>query len=229
MLLWGIEKPDSSASATRARAMIDLNGALELLWANAEQLDYFNQTTIEVTLPGNTESLALEAGIQKIIGPVRLASGQQLNPVATRYEAENFGPIYVGVPSLPNGPPIAYYLQRQFQSEADSIALTIFPLPIPAVATPIKLDVVMDCPSYTYDDYCAGTVIPIPHEYGESILIPLARHSAMSHSLFVVPARAPMIEAQYLEARKLLGLVAPEETEVAKKTNVPDPQPQGRR
>lgn len=215
MLLWGIENPDASASATRARAMLDLNKSVQLLWANAEKLDYFNQQPITQTLVANTASLVLESGIQNIIGPVRIAAtGAVLNPIKTRDDLENFGPYYLGQDTVLQGAPFAYYLQRSFQSDADCLALSIFPVPVPLINTAIKLDVVMDCPSYTYTDYCNSTVIPVPHAYGELILLPLMRHSAMSHSLFCVPTRAPLIEAEYVEARKALGLVAPEVDEI---------------
>lgn len=215
MLLWGIENPDVSASASRARAMLDLNRSVQMLWNNAEKLDYFNQSTLVTTFTAGSPTITLESGIQNIIGPVRLTSGQTLNPLKTRYEVENYGPIYLGVASpLSEGPPVAYYLERLFQSEADCMVLNLYPVPIPSVDTNVKMDVVMDCPSYTYDDYCAETVIPVPHAYAESILLPILRHAGMSHSLFCVPTRAAMIEAEYVEARKALGLAAPEVDEI---------------
>lgn len=218
MLLWGIEDPNVSASASRARCFLDLNRAVQMLWANAAKLDYFSQTTITKTLTANTESLVFDETIQKIEGPVRLASTKApLNPIRTRFELENYAPVYMGLSSVPNGTPLAYYLQREYQNEASSVLLSLYPVPIPAVDTDILLDIILEAPGdYTTDDFDGATVIPIPHAYGESILIPLCRHAAMSHFLFCVPTRAPMIEAEYSRAMLALGLVAPEVDEISK-------------
>lgn len=215
MLLWGIEQPDVSAPATRARAMIDLNRSVQMLWANSEKLDYFNQSTVSATLTATSESISLDGSIQNVIGPVRItATGVVINPLKTRFEAQNYARIYLGQDSIAEGIPLAYYLERTFQSDADSMALSLFPVPIPLVDTPISLDVIMDAPSYSYTDYCDNTVIPVPHAYAESILVPLLRHAAMSHFLFVAKDLATQIEEQYIEARKALGLNAPEVDEI---------------
>lgn len=212
MLEWGVENPDASSPAMRARAMSDLNRAVELIWANAERLDYFNQTTINLTVPANTGTVALPAGIQDVIGPVRRqADLVPLNPIKERFEYENYSRVYCGQDSLAAGPLIAYYLLRQFQSAPDAINMSLCPVPQAAAETVVLIDIVSDAPSYSYaSDYCSNTVIPIPHAYGAAILIPIARHNAMSSYFFIKPERAPMLEAEYQSAMRELGIVVPD-------------------
>ena len=226
LLLWGIENPAAAASSSTARAYNDLNRALQLLWANAENLNYFNQATIQATLLANVASLTLPTNIQEIIGPVRLDSTKQpMQPIATRFEAENYAAVYLGG-QAPGAVPLAYYLQTEFNTTTDAaeaLALTLFPVPPPTMNTVIDLDVVTNAPSYGPSDFTAGTNIPIPHQYGESILLPLCRHAGMSHYLFLeAESRGVMIEAEYREAKRLLGIVEPDVDEVRPEVKVSD-------
>jgi hypothetical protein len=224
-LLWGIEDPNASSTGSRDRAMNDLNRAAQTLWANAEQLDYFNQEPISVTLLANTDSIQLPDDLQEVLGPVRRSDKVPLQPLRTRHEWENYARLYYGQESLAAALPLAYYLERKFVAspgEGEStLQFRLFAVPQAASDAPLTVDVVKNAPVYAWTDYCNGTTIPIPHDYGATLLIPLARHSAMSYHLFLRPERAPLIEADYQQARQVLGLAAPEVAEVRKEVSAP--------
>lgn len=223
--LWGIENPDASVQDARNRAMNDLNAAVQMVWQNPEKLNYFSRDTITVTVEANTGSIAIPPE-QNLLGPVRLPSTlQALDPIDTKYEFENYATLYFD-DSLPPGPPVAYYLDREGQSGPDAVSLTLKVVPEPTEDTDIELDVITVAPAYTWTDYCAGsatgTPIPLPHGYGESLLLPIARKSASSYFLFFKEERRTSIEEDYQRARLMLGIAAPE-IEEAK----PDVKPPG--
>jgi hypothetical protein len=216
--LWGIESGGTGTLPdAQTRALNDLNTAIQMIWQNPEKLSYFARSEINVTVLANTGSIAL-TGIQNVLGPVRITSSlQPLDPIRTRDEYENYAARYFeGV--LPPGPPVAYYLDREFQNDEDSISMTLRVVPQPTVNTNITLDVVAPAPEYAWSDYTAGsgvgTTIPLSHGYGESLLLPIARKSATTYYLFFKPERATAIEEQYILARQMLGLGSPEVQEV---------------
>lgn len=224
MSLWGIENPDASIQDSRTRAMSDLNKSVQMIWQNPEKLNYFNKVTITVTILANTSSIVL-TDIQNVVGPVRDADTfLPLQAIDQKSEYENYGPLYYGE-ALPAGPPTAYYLDSQGAApDADALALTLRVVPTPLVDTDIILDVIPLAPAYTWADYCAGsavgTPIPIPHVYGETLLLPIARRAAMSYFLFFKDERVPILEEDYRQAREQLGYGAPDIDEIT-----PEPKP----
>ncbi len=225
MSLWGIENPDASIPDARNRAMSDLNKAVQMLWQNPEKLGYFSRKTESLTISAGNDYVAV-TGIQNICGPIRRGvDNVPLFRVMDRSEFERFPVYYLGVDALADDDlTIACYLDEQASVEADSLAdMKILVLPKPIGDVVIKVDWLPNAPTYTWTDYCAddgGTVIPIPHGYGESLLLPIARKSAMSYFLFFKEERVPLIENEYQTARAMLGLADPEMDE-----GKPEPKP----
>jgi hypothetical protein len=71
------------------------------------------------------------------------------------------------------------------------------------------LSVTLEAPRYTAGDLAGCPLLPIPHRYVESLLLPIARYRAASFYHFEQPDRMPQIEAEYAEAARAIGLADP--------------------
>ncbi|MDR1191263.1 MAG: hypothetical protein LBK60_06320 [Verrucomicrobiales bacterium] len=220
LLLWGVEDPGMSVEVLRTRAVRDLNAATQLLWSRAERLDYFNRVTLTVSFPAGVNAVTLPQNIQQVLGPARLAdNAQPLTLLSRRADYDGYGVLYLGLTDngVPDGVPAAWFVERHNQPEPDNAKVTLLVTPAPLTVTAVLLDVADECPRYRWADYCAGTAVQIPHQYVESILLPVCRHSAMTCQYFTQLDRKDAIEADYQSALTVLGLVdtQPRETKAA--------------
>jgi hypothetical protein len=106
--------------------------------------------------------------------------------------------------------PVAYHIERVNQSGNDPSLARFHVAPIPASETTVVLDVVFESPRYTWDDYVNRTMIPIPHRYAESLLLPVLRFYASNFWLFSgSPETKQMLAAEYAEVARQIGLADP--------------------
>ena len=114
---------------------------------------------------------------------------------------------------------MAYHVDRLKQS-ADDPARCVFHV-TPAVAgdsVSVLLEVVKECPRYTVDNLTSCPLVPIPHQYAETLLIPIIRYQASSYYLFTATdqTQKETIDREYQQARISLGLADPNPAMAAK-------------
>jgi hypothetical protein len=208
-LMWGLESPCVVAEHYRYRAINDLNRAMQILWNRAKDRKYWTQSTLEIVFPAETGVVELENEIQNVVGQAAIAStGQPLVPVGSMSEIEQFESLFLD--SSQPASPVAYHIERVNQSGNDPSRCRFHVVPIPASETTVVLDVVFESPRYTWDDYVNRTMIPIPHRYAESLLLPVLRFHASNFWLFNGPAETrQMIAAEYAEVARQLGMADP--------------------
>jgi hypothetical protein len=225
LLLWGIEDARMSVEYLRERALTDLNAAMQLIWAQAKDRDYFSRQTLTVNVPSGQKSVELEQDVQQVLGPVRRASDKgNLRPLASRSQLDLFGHLFLGQTNsaVADGVPQAFFAERLNQNRPDNTRVILHVVPAPDENTNLLVDVAMECPRYEWRDYCQCTPLHIPHRYAESILLPICRHRAMSSHYFIKEERRELIENEYSTAMQVLGLVDPQlkEAEAAKEAGI---------
>lgn len=219
-LLWGVEDPAMAIEALRDRALTDLNAAMQIVWTQARDRDYFSRRTLSVTVPEGSGEVELDQEVQNVLGPVRREADRvPLQPLSSRSEVDQFGNIFLGG-SGGTMAPLAFFVERLNQSRADNTRIVLHVVPAPTEDTDFLVDAAMECPRYVWRDYCHCTPLEIPHRYTESILLPICRHRAASSQYFVREERREAIDREYVTALQVLGGVDPqikETEETAKK------------
>jgi hypothetical protein len=189
--------------------MLQINAALQTIYARASELAYFNRSTATVTVLANESSVVLDSSIQGIHGPVRISASKiQLRQVTDAAQFEQFSNTFYGS-SVPTGPR-AYNLTTSTTTTGDNVILTLQVAPTPTTNTPLLVDTIDEAPRYTWSDVTRGTALKLPHKYAESILVPLVREWATGHEFFAYPNLMASITQQAQQARAVLGLIDPD-------------------
>jgi hypothetical protein len=209
VMMWGLACYKTAPAYAILRAINDLNAAMQTVWNRAQERNFWSGVTITVVVEANTDALDLDDSIQNVTGPCRLTSTKRpLTPIGTLGEMETFSDLYLdGDTSLE---PLAYHVERLAQAGNDPARCIFRVTPTPTVQTSFMLDVVMEAPRYTTDDLLTCPIIPMPHRYVESLLLPIARFRAASFSLMAVPQdQMERITREYAQAMEALGLADP--------------------
>ncbi|MBK1883660.1 hypothetical protein JIN85_14660 [Luteolibacter pohnpeiensis] len=208
LILWGYSNVKSTPGYVRRRALHDLNAALQTVWNQARDRNYWTNSTLEFTLAAGAQSYDLSDEIQNVIGPARIKdSRRQLSPIGTVEELEQFQDLFLSGNTASK--PIAYHIHRTNQAGKDPVKCTFLVTPPPGEDTAFLLDVVNEAPRYNWNDFDTCRRIPIPHRYIESLLLPIVRHQATSYYLFTNEERKASIEAEYQQAIQLLDSADP--------------------
>lgn len=208
LLVWGVEGKCSAPDFALARAVNDVNGALQTIWNQAADRNYWTNSTITVVFADGESEKDLDDDIQNVVGPCRLASNNRaLTIVGSIGEIENFADLFLDG-AIASGP-IGYHINRQRQSAEDPAKCTLMIAPAASGSTSVLLEVVKEAPRYTVADLSSCPLLPIPHKYVETLLLPVARYMATSFFLFSNKEAKESIDAEYAIARNALGLADP--------------------
>lgn len=212
--LWYQLNPATAPQDVKAKAVEVLNASIQLIYSRARHLDYFNKSSLTLTITGETNTKAIPSNVQTVLGNVRLANGNTpLWSMTTQQEitqaTHTFGIDATGTPQF-------YFIDSAKAAEADSVQSTLWVAPTPDDDTDVKIDVAVDAPHYTWQDFDLRTPLQLPHSYAESLLLPLMRYAATSFRLFLSPEQMPQIREQYQKALKQLGIFDPAPKQSAK-------------
>jgi hypothetical protein len=209
--VFGIPNNASAPEIMRRRIFNDLNSALQLIWSKGHRLlDYYTRQTITATITANSNNVVLSDSVSAVLGPVkRVSDNVGLRPIRTRGEYDSFASIYAGsLTALTGAPPQAYFAdqERPTPDSADSTKITMFVVPSPTTNTSLSIEVSLKAPAFTTADYASSTAIPIPHNYAETLLLPIARYLSSSSLFFADKSkqREPLLKAEYDRALKTL-------------------------
>jgi hypothetical protein len=206
--LWGIEKVCNAPDFAIARAIDDVNAAMQAVWNQADDRDYWTKSSSTVTFTTGVKSMPLPIEVQNVVGPCRLSSNRrQLAIVRNISELENFMDVFMD--GQTSDEPIAYFVERTNQAGDDPVNMVLHVTPAPAEDTAILLDVVLEAPHYYVHDLLACPILPIPHRYAESLLLPIVRYKASSFWLFENHEAKPSIDRDYQMAMAAIGAADP--------------------
>ena len=217
LLLWGIAIPSTAPAYQINRAIHDMNGALQMIWATAKDANYFSRQTLTLAFTGGEASQSLPENVLTILGPCRYQStGQPLLTIPTRSQFDAYGPIYGQSLTYPvaTGAPFAFWVEKLNISAPDNVTNIIHLVPTPSSSTTILLDVSIDAPRYVWQDYITATPVQFPHMYCDTVLIPFCRYRAMTSYLLPNPDIRPALVEDWQTAMKIIGAVDPNMKEV---------------
>lgn len=207
--MWGIFCRKSAPDFALDAAINIANQSLQLVWNNAEGRTYWTNETLTITLSDGESSQDLGDDIQNVVGPCRLQSSKQpLVPIGTIGELETFSDIYLDGEAADT--PLAYHVERMNQSGGDP-AKCVFHVNsvIDGADVAFLLEVVKEPPRFLPNDLASCPVVPMPHRYVESLLLPVARYQASAFYLFRMADQKPTIDREYQQAMISLGLADP--------------------
>lgn len=207
--MWGIFCRKNAPDFALDRAIHDLNHALQLVWNNADERSFWSRSTIQIVLDDGESSQTLPDTIQSVIGPCRRADNKQpLICIGSIGELETFSDLYLD--SDITDVPVAYHIARENQEGHDPSKIT-FHVNQTIDVDPVifDLDVVLEPPRYIRNDLQSCPLVPIPHRYVESLLLPIVRYQASTFYLFRQQDLKPTIDREYQQARIQLNLADP--------------------
>lgn len=220
--LWGVHCRKNAPSFVIARALADINAAVQTVWNQADERSYWSASTVSITLKHGTDtavdawtlettsvnSVTLSDDIQNVVGPCRIASTKRpLVPLDTIGELESFADFYLDGETATE--PLAYHIDRSNQAGEEPVKCVFRCTPDATAEITLHLDVVMQPPRYTTDDLLSCPLFQIPHQYVETLLLPIARYRASSFEMFVAKDQKESIDRDYLMAMNALGLADP--------------------
>lgn len=209
--LWGINRRCSAPESAISRAINDINGALQVVWNNAEGRNYWTNETLEITLADGESSQDLPDDIQNVTGPCRRSDNRRpLAPIGTLGELETFSDLYGD--DAATDEPLGYHVERIAQSnELADAARCIFHVtpPVSGDSITFLLEVTKEAPRYSKYDIENAPVVPLPHAYGESLLLPVIRYKASCYHMFRQQDQKETIDREYQQAALSLGLADP--------------------
>jgi len=205
LVLLGIQDTSVAAEWMKTRALHDLNAAFQRVWLALQDMGFVGATTLDVSFTNTGESV-LASNVQKVLGNVRLSTGAPLLPLRSRGQLQTYAGIYGA------GVPVAYFIETEASgggAEAVTTRLHIVP-PAGADAVAVKVDVIVEPPRFTWEDYARRSTLSIPHQYAESCLLPICRYLASGSALFWAKDQKPQIDADYQAALQMLRLSDPD-------------------
>lgn len=206
--LWGFTNPRTAPGYAVSRALTDLNSALQTVWNQAENRDYWSKETLEISLAALSSSQVLPDTVQNVTGTCRIKDSRRpMTNCGTLSELEVFPDLYLDGGNASE--PVAYHIERQSQNANDPVKCTFHVTPAPSEDTEFLIEVVKEAPRFGIRDFTDCPRIPIPHRYVESLLLPVVRYRATSYYLFTDQAKKAAIDADYAEARAALGMADP--------------------
>lgn len=210
--VWGIETTDLDGVAFwRSRAIAIVNGAFQVMFAQAHRLGFFNEQPVTVTVPVSG-AVELPANVQAVKDPLTMGAGP-LRKAETRGQFDNLADFYIG--SDTPAAPLAYFLDTERKAALDSVGITLRVWPAPDGDTAATFDATLEPPRFDDTSIDAAEILPVPHKWVETILLPICKHTATGDSLFRRTDLKGEIDAQYARAQQILGLADPEKPKPA--------------
>lgn len=160
-----------------------VNQAFQTIWL--APLDYYRRKSTTLATVASTASYTLTpANVQEILTPVKIGA-KHLRPIRTRSAFDHYPTRYQGQTSdtVDEGQPVAFYVERTNNAgTADLSAVSILFTPTPDAIYTVTYDYVPEAPSYTVSQMSDASALEFPHEYVESLFLPIARfHMTNSH------------------------------------------------
>jgi len=173
-----------------------INRAFQTIWT--APYDFFRKKHFDFNTASGTQEYTLDQALQEIIGPVKVNGGTpHLRPIKDRGDFDNYATRFQGslTNAVANAQPVAYYLERLWQDGADSTVVKMLFTPTPDTAYSIDFEGSTEAPSFTLAELQAEPDLPIPHNYVESILLPVARLFVARSHYFMADQRPGEIQA----------------------------------
>jgi hypothetical protein len=215
----GLEIPGTAPAHMVDSVRNAVNHAFQVLWLDVprDRRVAYTRRLDTYTVPAGTDSVTLPAGVQAVLPPVRVLPLKTSLMVAShKSEVESYGLLRGGLTGeTTNSVPRVYYVDSVHQAQSNAMSIRLILAPTPAVETGLLVEVEVLAPSFGAGDFCGSStpLVPIPNDYAESMLLPIAAyHLATQSRWFKAADLLPVIEAEYERAKLRAGIVDPTPT-----------------
>lgn len=177
---------------------------------------HFTRDIEEIELEAGIYIYPLPDSVRAVVSPARLTSDErQLHPVASQYEILHFAALHGGSTAVSR--PLVYLVHTKSQMEADATAIEIWVAPTPTVTDTMKMQVERELTALAAEDFCESTpaTIPVPHQYVESLLVPMICYNMRWSIWFDRKDLIPLIEQDHIIALRRAGMTDPRIPSVA--------------
>ena len=199
-----------------AQALNIINACLQEIYLNAKQLQYLSNESITVLLTGQDQGMdyfELPDTVQAVVGPVYYNTDdteRNIPGLKSKGQVLQFSKLYQ---TPGKSPALAYFVESTGQLEGERCSLRIYTPLNPftgETTTSLTLDIQREIPRFTESDCRNGVRLPLPHQYAESLLLPLIREKASASPHCSRRDSAPLYQADAAAARKLYGMADPQ-------------------
>lgn len=192
-------------------AITAINLAVQTLWSTPNTFFLREPETIDAA--AGTSLYEMPKNVRRIIGPVlNNATGKPLMRLENEVQARNYEQLFLDEPDTPIGSHAtqAFLVHRQKGSGYDNAKASVWLVPSPTDEDSFTVDVVREPESYGVGDYGGETMVELPHEFTETLLLPIARHEFTRSHYMNDPFKADQYKADYDKAMVMLGLQDPQ-------------------
>ena len=205
-----VEYPSTAPAFVFEDITIAINTALQIMWAGP--VDYFRRTKVTFSLTTSGEYTCAQ-DVQEVIGPVTIAtSGVEIIRSVDQQQFRFMAQRFLGVSAADSLVPLVYWVDTERQNADDSVVVKMAFSPTPAVALDIKMVVATEAPSYSVAvvTNANAEVVPMPHKYVESILLPLARNEVAKSHWFWDEKNREALQGSAAMAMSMLAALDPD-------------------
>lgn len=212
--MW-LTNPSTAESGAKSDVTNAVNAALQEIWT--APLDHYRRASGTFNTVNGTASYAMAASVQSILTPVKIGT-LSLRPFEHRSNFDHYGTRFLGSTTDPptSAQPEAFYVERKKATSGNDLsAVNILLTPTPDAVYTVSYDYVAEAPRYTDANMASTTVLAFPHEYVESILLPIAKHYLTESHWFAhwdaneTAQKSADTQGKYAPARAMLGLTDP--------------------
>lgn len=189
------------------------NQAFQFLWnwIPRERRTHYTKGEITVALVAGVRKYDLPNSSQSLLAPVRYTTDDvELSPVNTKWDILNFDKTNPDLAS--NTRPLAYFIDRVNAGSADAvqneaIKSILYVAPAPVTGENLSLDIETEAPHIEYTDFCAvdAPQLPMPHQYVESILLPVTAWFCTRSFYFNQLDKTELFKADFETALQMAG------------------------
>lgn len=202
----GIEDAAQASAAQLADVALAINWALQTLFSAGE--DFFTRSKLSVAFSAGIAAVELPSTVQEVLGPVRLPTGVPLRMLSSRGELDAFGVLFLGQESwtVAQSLPQAYWVESlRASSGADLAKIVLNIVPAPSSSITLTVEGVEECANIAVAGLGATDALAVPHQYAESIFLPLARQAITRSTSFSRAELRREIQADFERAMATLG------------------------
>lgn len=191
-----------------------INESFQSLWT--APFDHFRRKHFTFPTVIGTSAYTLDQTVQDVLGPVKANDATpHLRPIKDRGDFDNYATRFKKAltNSSSNARPEAYFLERLFRDAADSALIKMLLTPAPDAVYTIDMEASTEAPSFTLAEIDSAVALPIPHQYVETVLLPIARMNVTRSHYFLAderPTELQKMEQDFIAARKQIGDTDPQ-------------------
>lgn len=194
--------------------------------------EYLGATATGVSATVYHDCITPDSSVLEIVGPVEIPQVRRLENAGSRAEfycydrtqvgGDDYGHIWIKLNATAKQPaqPWAYFVDTDYSPDQDGLSVRLRFLPVPDTTYPIAYGARINAPSITAQDIGTtddpGTTFPIPGNWDESVLLPMALKRFSGHPSFGAgnPFAGAEIDRQYKMALKITGGETPNRASV---------------